>query len=252
MISLLAGILSGIIASMGLGGGAVLIIYLTVFKDMEQLKAQGMNLLFFIPIAALAVLLYARRGEINWKTVLPIAAGGFLGALLGIYLSGALSVKLLGKFAQVYAYTDGSIKVVTHHGWYHGDGYYSATFLASDGAWIVVRVRDSYFDCFFKKYVEGKEDKKSAAKEVSLCLINQIKEHFSVRGRISSVTQMDLNMFMIYYVFPSILLTYHDDAKLLADTLCETWNEQFKKENIGYTDYDTLHKSFREKILGLF
>ena len=102
------------------------------------------------------------------------------------------------------------------------------------------------------RFVESKEDKKAAAREVSLCLINQIKEHFSVRGRISSVTQMDLNMFMIYYVFPSILLTYHDDAKLLADTLCETWNEQFKKENIGYTDYDTLYKSFREKILGLF
>jgi len=102
------------------------------------------------------------------------------------------------------------------------------------------------------QYVEGKEDKKSAAKEVSLCLINQIKERFSVRGKIKSVVQMDLNMFMIYYVFPAILLTYHDDAKLLADTLCETWNTEFKKENIGYTDYDTLYKSFKEKIFGIF
>ncbi len=101
-------------------------------------------------------------------------------------------------------------------------------------------------------YVEGKENKKAAAKEISLCLINQIKEHFSVRGKIKSVVQLDLNMFMIYYVFPALVLTYHDDAKLMADTLCEEWNSQFKDVKIGYTDYDTLYKSFREKIFGIF
>ena len=44
--ALLAGLLSGIIGGMGLGGGAVLIIYLTVFMDIKQLSAQGINLLF--------------------------------------------------------------------------------------------------------------------------------------------------------------------------------------------------------------
>ena len=36
--ALAAGLLSGIIGAMGLGGGAVLIIYLSVFTDMPQLK----------------------------------------------------------------------------------------------------------------------------------------------------------------------------------------------------------------------
>ena len=44
--ALAAGLLSGIIGAMGLGGGAVLIIYLSVFTDMPQLKSQGINLLF--------------------------------------------------------------------------------------------------------------------------------------------------------------------------------------------------------------
>ena len=52
--ALLAGLMSGIIGGMGLGGGAVLIIYLTIFQGVEQLQAQGINLLFFIPIASLA------------------------------------------------------------------------------------------------------------------------------------------------------------------------------------------------------
>lgn len=101
-------------------------------------------------------------------------------------------------------------------------------------------------------FIDEREDKEEAAKEISLCFVNKVKEHFLVRGKIKPVTQMDLNMFMIYYVFPAILLTYHDYAKLLADTLCSTWNKQFEKTNIGYTDYQTLHGYFREKIFGIF
>ena len=59
ILALLAGLLSGIIGAMGLGGGAVLIIYLSLFTETEQLTAQGINLLFFIPTALLAVIIYA-------------------------------------------------------------------------------------------------------------------------------------------------------------------------------------------------
>lgn len=44
--------LTGITASMGLGGGFILVIYLTIFAQMPQLAAQGVNLIFFLPIAA--------------------------------------------------------------------------------------------------------------------------------------------------------------------------------------------------------
>lgn len=53
--------LTGITASMGLGGGFILVIYLTVFKKMAQLEAQGVNLLFFLPIAG--VLAHLPREE---------------------------------------------------------------------------------------------------------------------------------------------------------------------------------------------
>ena len=43
MMSFVAGILSGIIASMGLGGGAVLLLYLVYLKETPQLTAQGIN-----------------------------------------------------------------------------------------------------------------------------------------------------------------------------------------------------------------
>lgn len=100
--ALLAGLFSGIIGGMGLGGGAVLIIYLSVLKNTEQLQAQGINLLFFVPIATVAVIIYAFKKQIKWKSVFPLAAGGVLGAVAGFYLTdfigGNFTAKLFGGF----------------------------------------------------------------------------------------------------------------------------------------------------------
>ena len=98
--ALLAGLFSGIIGAMGLGGGAVLIIYLSVFTDMPQLKSQGINLLFFIPIAIAAVAVYGFKKQIKWKLVLKIAAWGLVGTAGGLLftnlLGGDITAKIFG------------------------------------------------------------------------------------------------------------------------------------------------------------
>ena len=81
---------------MGMGGGAVLIIYLTLFTTTEQLTAQGINLIFFIPIALLSVIIYSAKKKIKWKTALTIAGFGLIGAVAGIFLSDLLSEKWTG------------------------------------------------------------------------------------------------------------------------------------------------------------
>ena len=72
-----------------------------------------------------------------------------------------------------------------------------------------------------------------------------------LKKKIPGYVQSDLNFFMIYYVFPAILMTLSDDSKLIADTLCEEWKSRFKGGQIGYTDYETLHGAFKEKIFGI-
>ena len=101
-------------------------------------------------------------------------------------------------------------------------------------------------------YLEKSEDKEEAAKKISLEFCEKVKERVSVNGKIRGVIQMDMNMIMIYYVFPSILSSYRDHTKLLADKLCETWGSVFKDSKIGYADYDTIYNSFNEKIFGIF
>lgn len=98
----------------------------------------------------------------------------------------------------------------------------------------------------------SKKDPEAAAKEISQAIVEAVKGRYEVKGKIKGTVQTDLNFFMIYYVFPAILKRDHEQAKLLADTLCDTWGNSFKNSKIGYTDYDTLYKSFREKIFGIF
>ena len=94
---IIAGFFSGAIGAMGLGGGAVLLIYLALFKDTNQLKAQGVNLMFFIPVAVFSVIIYTVKKQIKWKTVFPLALSGLLGAALGVFLSGVIGDKIVAK-----------------------------------------------------------------------------------------------------------------------------------------------------------
>lgn len=90
---LIAGLLSGVIASMGLGGGTVLLIYLAAFMGVEQLKAQGINLIFFIPIGLLSVVIYWIKKQIKWKVVAYFAISGLVGAGIGTWLAGFIGAE---------------------------------------------------------------------------------------------------------------------------------------------------------------
>lgn len=95
--ALLAGLLSGISGAMGLGGGTFLIVYLTLWGDMPQLKSQGINLIFFIPCAILSIISYARSKLINWKVVLKISLFGILGCILGLVTTNFVKGEIIGK-----------------------------------------------------------------------------------------------------------------------------------------------------------
>ena len=108
--ALLAGLFSGILGSMGLGGGGALIIYLSLFTETEQLTAQGINLLFFIPIAFVSVIIYAFKKQIKWRLVLKIAFWGLIGTALGLigtsFLGGKLTAKIFGSLMLIIGFRE--------------------------------------------------------------------------------------------------------------------------------------------------
>lgn len=86
-MNILIGFLTGIAASMGLGGGFILIIWLTLFAGLPQTQAQGINLLFFLPVALFSAAIHAKNRLIEWKIVPFAVLAGIAGAALGSFLS---------------------------------------------------------------------------------------------------------------------------------------------------------------------
>ncbi len=93
----IAAFLTGIFASMGVGGGMILIVYLTVFAGFSQVSAQGINLVYFIPIALLALIIHTRNKLVEWKRIIPSLITGLIFSAAGAFAANAVSSDLLGK-----------------------------------------------------------------------------------------------------------------------------------------------------------
>lgn len=75
-VMLAVGTVLGFLSGLGIGGGSLLILWLTVVLGMDQPTARGINLLFFIPSALTACFFRWHQGDLQWrKLLLPIAAG---------------------------------------------------------------------------------------------------------------------------------------------------------------------------------
>ena len=96
-IDQIAGLFSAVAGALGLGGGGVLVLYLTLGMHVPQLRAQGINLLFFLPCALVSILMNWKKKLIHWKSVIPMALGGLAGVGLGTWLAGILGKALLKK-----------------------------------------------------------------------------------------------------------------------------------------------------------
>ncbi len=111
LLAAVAGTLSAIIGAMGLGGGGVLIIYLNLFTDTSQVLAQGINLLFFIPSAIVAIIIYLKKNLINLKLALIFSLLGLVGASIGAYLACFIDGKVLSKLFAILLFIMGFMQL---------------------------------------------------------------------------------------------------------------------------------------------
>ncbi len=98
----IAGFLAGAAGAMGLGGGSVLLLYLTLIAGVGQATAQGINLIFFLPCALASVIFSSRSGLIEKKQALTGILTGLPGAVTGCLLAGWLGGDWLRKLFGVY------------------------------------------------------------------------------------------------------------------------------------------------------
>ena len=98
----LIGVLSGVFAGMGMGGGTFLIPLLTILMKVNQQVAQCVNLLVFIPIAIVVLIIYSKQKLLKLKgvfwLVVPATIVSILGSLLAIDIRGKTLKIIFGIF----------------------------------------------------------------------------------------------------------------------------------------------------------
>lgn len=97
VIPIIIGLLSGVISGMGIGGGTILIPALAIFLSVDQHMAQGVNLLYFIPTAIVALIVHIKNKSINYKIAIPIVLLGIAGAVGGSFLATRMDATLLKR-----------------------------------------------------------------------------------------------------------------------------------------------------------
>lgn len=111
-VDIIAGILFGILTGMGIGGGGLLVIYLTLIRDFSQIDAQGANLLFFTVAAAAAMTIHFKKRNIRIKTVLLMAAFGIIGSFAGANVTAVIPQEITRKLYGAMLIASGMLTAV--------------------------------------------------------------------------------------------------------------------------------------------
>ena len=107
MITAVATIL-GFLSGLGVGGGSLLLLWLTLVCNEEPSAARLINLLFFLPSAAVSCWFHWKLGSLRIKQILPIAITGCIGAAAGSISAGILPMRALKKLFGILLLVTGT------------------------------------------------------------------------------------------------------------------------------------------------
>ncbi len=94
---LMVGLLTGILSGFGVGGGSLLMLYLTMFAGVQQYAAGGINLLYFIACAPAALWSHVKNGLVERPAVLWCTLAGLPVSVAAAFLASWINVDLLRR-----------------------------------------------------------------------------------------------------------------------------------------------------------
>lgn len=97
VISVLISSVLGILSGLGVGGGSLLMLWLTLVCGMEFTSAKCINLLFFLPAAAISCFYMRKQLLPNIRYVLTAAISGCTAAVLFSHFSRSWDIAWLKK-----------------------------------------------------------------------------------------------------------------------------------------------------------
>ncbi len=83
------------LSGMGIGGGGLFVVYLSVFRSIPQFLCQGINLAVFIFSSAFSGIVNVKKRHINYPLCLFLSVCGCVGAVIGGGFAGMISDNIL-------------------------------------------------------------------------------------------------------------------------------------------------------------
>lgn len=97
VVGFLVGAATGVLSGCGVGGGTLLVLYLTAVAGVGQYQAGGINLLYFLTCAPPALLSHNKKGLVAWRGVLWCVVAGIPLSLAAAGLAGKVEASLLRR-----------------------------------------------------------------------------------------------------------------------------------------------------------
>ena len=110
-IDFIAEILISMLAGLGIGGGGLLVIYLTMIKNIEQIESQGINLLFFVVAGAASLIIHIKKRKLEWKNIIVMIIFGSMGAIAGSIIANITDATLVKKIFGGFLLLSGIIEL---------------------------------------------------------------------------------------------------------------------------------------------
>ena len=109
---ILIGIISGIITGLGMGGGSILILILTMYMFIEQHVAQATNLIFFIPTSISAIYVYFKNKNVDTFCGIRLLYMTIIGSALGAFFTKFVDSEILKKYFGIFILIVGILDII--------------------------------------------------------------------------------------------------------------------------------------------
>ena len=114
-VILIVGTTLGFLSGLGIGGGSLLILWMTMILHSDPQVARSINLLFFIPSALVACILRIKQGILKIRPLLPAMLAGCAAAAGFSWFSTILNVEILKKLFGIVLITAGLRELFYHN-----------------------------------------------------------------------------------------------------------------------------------------
>ena len=96
------GVISGIVASMGMGGGVTLVLLFSLLSNVKQHIVQGINLIFFVPTSIVAIYMNIKNKNIDYDVSKKVIISGVFGAIAGSLMAIKINSDSLKKYFGIF------------------------------------------------------------------------------------------------------------------------------------------------------